>query len=344
MPGLVEIDHERDVVVRPGRAVAAPEQAPIDVGQRVDVHRHLRAAGRDADGDGVAGPVEAVQRAAEHGRVADAVEGPGDPAEREERPGGRLAVGRHELAHGRRRVAGAGVDEVGGAELPPQRLLGRHGVDRHDPRGARDAQALNHVQAHAADAEDRRRVARLHLGPVQDGADAGQHAAADEAGRRERDVLGDADRLHLADDRDLREDRSCGEVRRRLALEGEGRRDVAERALAPRRVPRPAGAAGAAAGQGGDHHVIARLHGPHGIADGFHDAGAFVAEHGGSREGDRAVDHRQVGVAHPRRLHADLHFVRPGTPHLELVGDLDSLSGVDDASHCVLLSFPTTRW
>ena len=83
----------------------------------------------------------------------------------------------------------------------PERLLGRHRVDGHDPGRARDAQTLNDVEADAADAEDRRRVAGLHLGPVEDGTDAGQHAAADEAGRRQRDVLGDADGLHLADDR-----------------------------------------------------------------------------------------------------------------------------------------------
>ena len=89
-PGLVQVDHQRDVVVGPGRAVAAPEEAAIDVGQRVDIDRNLRAAGRDADGDGVACPVEAVQGTAEHGGVADAIEGPRHPPEREERAGGRL--------------------------------------------------------------------------------------------------------------------------------------------------------------------------------------------------------------------------------------------------------------
>ena len=38
-------------------------------------------------------------------------------------------------------------------------------------------------------------------------------------------------------------------------------------------------------------------------ADGLDDAGALVAQHGRGRERDGAVDDRQVGVAHPGRLH-----------------------------------------
>ena len=69
--------------------------------------------------------------------------------------------------------------------------------------------------------------------------------------------------------------------------------------------------------------------------------GALVAEHGRRRERDGPVDDRQVGVAHarPPRMRTCTSF-GPGPPHLELVGDLDPLPGVDDASHCMLLSLP----
>ena len=52
-----------------------------------------------------------------------------------------------------------------------------------------------------------------------------------------------------------------------------------ERALAPGRVPGAAGPARPAAGQGGDHDVVARLDRAHRVTDRLDDAGALVAEH-----------------------------------------------------------------
>ena len=89
----VQLDHERDVVVGTGRPVAATEQPPVDVGQRVHVDGHLGALGRDADGQRVAAPVEDVEGVAQHGRVPDAVERPVDAAGPAEGTGHRAGPG-----------------------------------------------------------------------------------------------------------------------------------------------------------------------------------------------------------------------------------------------------------
>ena len=128
---------------------------------------HLGAGRRHAEDHARAAPVERVDGTTNDGRMTDAFERP---------------------VH-RRNVSVGGGDEVGRAELAGQRLLLGQKIDGDDAPGAGDAGALDHVQADAADAEHGDRLARLDVGPVERGADAGQHAAADEAGRAERDVV-----------------------------------------------------------------------------------------------------------------------------------------------------------
>ena len=80
------------------------------------------------------------------------------------------------------RVALVGLHEVGGAELLGHLELRLEHVDGDDLLGAGDLGALDHVEADAAAADDRDRVALADVGGVEGGTDAGEHAAADERG------------------------------------------------------------------------------------------------------------------------------------------------------------------
>ena len=100
------------------------------------------------------------------------------PADHLERVVGADAAG--ELLHLRDRVAGAGVDEVGGAERLGGLALHLHRVDREDPARAGDARALDDGLADAAAADDRDGRARRDLRGVERRAHAGGDAAADE--------------------------------------------------------------------------------------------------------------------------------------------------------------------
>src|SRR6185312_6777464 len=75
LPRLIEVHHQWNVMVRAGRTVAATEQPAVDVGQGVDVHRDLGSPGRDADGNGIATPVEAIQSTTQYRGMPDTVEG-----------------------------------------------------------------------------------------------------------------------------------------------------------------------------------------------------------------------------------------------------------------------------
>ena len=118
-------------------------------------------------------------------------------------------------------VVGAAVEEVGGAELPGQRLLLRVDVDGDDAARPLHPQGLEGVEAHAAAAVHDGGLADLDVGAVHHRAGAGHHAAADEAGRGERHVLRDGDGLDGLDHRALGEHRRAGEVPALLAVEGE---------------------------------------------------------------------------------------------------------------------------
>ena len=141
--------------MRLGRAVAAAEYAPVDVGQVRDRQRRRSARAGDPDDHQVAAPGQRLERGLDHRRRANALEGPVDPAGR---------VARSDLlANGLGGVA-LGEHEVGRAEAEGLFALGRERIDRDDPGSARDAQTLDHVEPDPADAEDGGGLARSDLG------------------------------------------------------------------------------------------------------------------------------------------------------------------------------------
>lgn len=77
--------------------------------------------------------------------------------------------------------------------------------------------------------------------------------------------------------------------------------------------------------------------------DGLDDARALVAEHDGDREGDRAVDHRQIAVAESGGGDGHQHLPGARVPYLQVVDDLGPCAVEDDASHLGSLGRPSTR-
>ena len=289
--------------MRPGRAVAAAEQAPVDVGERVDVDRHLGAPGRDADGHRIAAPVQAVERAAQDGGVAHAVEGPGDPAEGER--------GR------RRRTPGW----QGPARARPPRRRRRWRRRSAWPRTAGPASSLAATVSTAtirvapamrspwitlrptpptpktAAVSPGRTLARFSTAPTP--------VSTPQPIRQAEDSgisLGMRTACTSLTTVSSEKTEAAAKLEAGSPLKVNGCRDVPERALAPGRMAGAAGPAGATAGQGGDHHVVARLDGPHRVTHRLDDTGALVAEHGRRGERDGPVDDREVRVAHPGRL------------------------------------------
>ena len=179
-----------------------------------------------------------------------------------------------------------GVDEVGHAEALAPRLLVVVDVDADDHVGAGELQALDDVEADAAEPEHDRLGAGLHLGGVEDGADAGGHAAADVADLVERRVLADLG------DRDLRQHGVVGEgrgahvVEQLLAAEREARGAVRHHALAlggadggaQVGLAREAGRALPAFRRVERDDVVALPHAGHARADVDDDARALVAQ------------------------------------------------------------------
>src|SRR5258706_16239376 len=77
----------------------------------------------------------------------------------------------------------------------------RLNVDDHDPRCAGDARTANGIEPDAAGAEDHDRVARAHVGGVQDGARTGDNAAAEQRRLGERHILRQEGELIFMDKR-----------------------------------------------------------------------------------------------------------------------------------------------
>ena len=129
--------------------------------------RHLRSEGRHADHDHLAAALERGERLHDHRRRADDLEGVVH------------AEAVREVAHRRRRIRAARpVDHVGGAELLRQLELRPGEIYGDDARRTAQRRALDDVQPHAAAAEHRDRLPRLHLRRVDDRAHAGHDAAA----------------------------------------------------------------------------------------------------------------------------------------------------------------------
>src|SRR5216683_1794497 len=143
--------------------------------------RDLLAGAGDADDDRDAPAlVAALQRLAHQRGVADAFEAVIGAAL------GQVDEIGHEVARDL-----LGIDEMRHAEALGERLAAGIDVDADDHVGAGEAGALDDVEADAAEAEDDDIGARLDLGGVDDGADAGGDAAADIADLVEGRVLAD---------------------------------------------------------------------------------------------------------------------------------------------------------
>ena len=226
---------------------------------------------------------------------------------------------------------------MGHAEALAPFLLGVVDVDADDHVGAGELQALDHVEADAAQAEDDGGGARFHLGGVDDGANAGRDAAADVAdlveGRGGVD-LGHRDfRQHGV----VREGRAAHVVVNLLALVGEARGAVRHQALAlggadggaQVGLARQAGRALAAFRRVERDDVVALLHRGDAGSDIDNDARALMAEDRREQAlGVRAREGELVGVADAGGLDLDQDFARLRAFEVDL-HDFQRLSGFE---------------
>ena len=340
-----------------------PVHVPVhelgDVGPAAETAE--RAAAPDAAGDELEGPgadldagagdtdhhrlaptlVAALEGLPHQGRVADALEGVV-----------RAAVGEGDQVLDEVAVDLLGVDEVGHAHRLAEGLLVVVDVDADDHVGADHARALDHGEAHAAEAEDDDVGAGFHLGGVEDRAETGGHAAAEEADLVEGRVLADLGHGDLREDRVGREGRGAHEVMDGLAALGEAAGPIGHEPLA---LGRPDGLAEvglgvqaeltdpALRGIEGDH-VVPLLEALHARAHVHDDARALVAEHRGEETfGVLAAQGVGVGVADAGGLKLDEDLALLGAFELDVFDDERLLGLVRDGSldlHDVLLTHP----
>ncbi|MNV25551.1 hypothetical protein D3C71_1166510 [compost metagenome] len=121
---------------------------------------------------------------------------------------------------------------MGHAELLAPGLAVGVDVDADDHVRAGKTQALQHVEADAAKAEDDRRGADLDLGGVDDRTDAGGDAAADVADLVEGCIGIDLGQRDLRQDRIVREGRAAHIVMDLVLADREARGPVRHHALA----------------------------------------------------------------------------------------------------------------
>ncbi|MGX1480162.1 UNVERIFIED_CONTAM: hypothetical protein RKD50_008970 [Streptomyces canus] len=240
-----------------------------------------------------------------------------------ERDGG---VGAAVLLEHLRRVLLAGVDEDVGAELAGEVELVVGDVDRGDG-GAGDLRVLHGQVAEPADAGDRHQLGgtdtgdleglvRGHAGAGQRGGVAGVDAVGDQGGEvgRGEHLLGVA-AVHAVAGVDL------------LLAQG---LPAGQAVLAP-----PAGPA-----QPGHGHPLPDLQVSHALAERLDEADALMAgdEGRGGLDGPVAVRGMDVGVAQPRRLHADADLAGAGLRIRPLLDHQRLAEGPDDCClHRMLL-------
>jgi hypothetical protein len=219
------------------------------------------------------------------------------------------------------------------AEALAPLLLAVVDVDADDHVGAREPQSLDDVEADAAQPEHHAFGARLHLGGVEDGADAGGDAAADVADLVEGRVLADLGHRDLGQHREVRERRGAHVVEQLLAVEREARGAVRHQALAlggadggaQIGLAREARRTLPAFRRVERDDVVALLHAGHARPDVDDDAGALMAEDGGEQPfGVGAGERELVGVADAGRLDLDQHLAGFRPVELDL-GDLERL-------------------
>src|SRR6185437_6926805 len=321
--------------------------ALVDLFQRVgpgDDLVELEVAGlvQAEDLGNVGGRVAVTEQAALHRLAEQGQDGPGQRDGRylqlvqpgqddgEDSRVGHLPPGH--LGDGCLRLFGRG-ERVSRAEFHRLLALVLQRVDGDDVLRAGVAGALHRVDADAADAVDGHRVTGSDVRGVHGGAPPGRHAAADQHGLVQRQVVVDLDGRGLADHAVLAEgpDHAHGAV---LAA-GPGDREplAGQVALEDRRAhvadglaPGRAVAADAAVRDERKHHVVAGLHPGHARPDLLDDPRALVAEHHRQPRRKIAVRDVDVGVAQARVGVADQNLAILRAVQVELF-DLDALAG-----------------
>ncbi len=200
--------------------------------------------------------------------------------------------------------------------------------------GAHQLEPLDDVEADTTEAEDHRVGARLHLGGVDDRADARRHAAADVADLLEGRVLADLGHGDLGEHRVVGERARAHVVEHRLAADLEAAGAVGHQPLALRRpdglaevgLPGRAVAALATLGRVQRDDVVALFERTDARPHVDDHAGPLVAEDGGEEPlRVSAAERERVGVADPRRLDLDHHLALLGALDLDLL-DAEGLS------------------
>ena len=216
---------------------------------------------------------------------------------------------------------------MGGAELlRPGELLAHH-VHGDDPARADQARGLDRVEPDAAAAPDGDAGARRDARAIEDGAGAGEHAAAHEAHDVERRVLPHGDDALLGEHGMGGVPGDLEEVVERLPVPPEARRPVHHEPARPvaeraeRRLAVDAVAALAARGDVARADVVARLHGLDRGSHALDDARGLVAQHDGQGMRVVAGDHVVVAVADAVRRPPDQHLVRARLQHLDVLDD-----------------------
>src|SRR5690349_20144203 len=321
--GLVQAEDLGNV----GGRVAVAEQAAL--------HR-LAEQGQDGTGQRDGRYLQLVQSGHDdRAALADGVEPGGHDLGRHEVDGedgrvGHLPPGH--LGYDRLRLFGCG-ERVGRAEFHRLLALVLQRVDGDDVLRAGVAGALHSVDADAADAVDRHRVAGHDVRGVHGGAPPGRHAAADHHGLVQRQVVVDFDGRGLADHAVLAEgpDHAHGAVL--AARSGDGEPLTGQVALEDRRAHVADGlaaggavAADAAVRDERQDHVVAGLHPGHARPDLLDDPGALVAEHHGQPRREIAFRDVHVGAAQARVGVADQNLAVLRAVQVELF-DLDALAG-----------------
>src|SRR5882757_2457089 len=247
----------------------------------------------------------------------------------------RAAVGeidevRHEIA-----ADLLGIDEMRHAEFLGERFAFRIDVDADDLVGADEFRALNDIEADAAQAEYHDVGAGFHLGGIDDGADAGGHAAADIAHLVERGIFTNLGHRNFRKHGEIRKSRTTHVVMDHLLADGESAGSVGHDALslrgANRRAEigllREAGLALAALRGIERNDMVAFLDRCHAGSDIDDDAGSLVPENRGEQSlGIGAGAGKFIGMADTGRF--DFHQYLSGARPLQIYHrDLERLAG-----------------
>src|SRR5262245_14985353 len=233
-----------------------------------------------------------------------------------------------------------GVHGVRGAELLCGLELVGDDVHRDDHPRTGDHRALDRREPDAAGAVHGHRRTRLDTRGVEDGADAGGHAAADQSRAIERHVVPHLHQPALVDQHLLGVGREIGELVDRRALPRQLRRFVGRPdgpALAEVRAPGQAVLAVAAEDREARDDVVTGLELRHVRADRFDDPRRLVPEDGGRRERVEAFDEVEIAVADAARHRAHQHFARDGLGDVDVLDRELFVRTVEDGSFHVAL-------